>query len=314
MTNEMAVCQVAFSVLDLRRTMSWYQEVLGFLPSGGSTDQGGPEAAAMQGLPVCRLDMAWMVGRQDFFQLEFFRYHEPRPAPRRPDAHPSDLGWAAIGLWVADFDKVVHRLGEAGTPPATPVTGSAPGRRVGVRDPEGVLLEIMESDVHLPGAELTGVARPEADVAVRFARLVVRDIGQTRTFFEEALGFAEAGQPLHDASHEPLWLGEPPQETLLLRAGHFLLELVSYPDSRDRPEGYLISDQGLLNIALGSRHTEDYRRLLSRARDSSATVHGELRIGSAAASYLTGPGGISVELLTIPDLAIERAAGFHPLE
>jgi catechol 2,3-dioxygenase-like lactoylglutathione lyase family enzyme len=311
MANPMSACQVAFSVLDPDATMSWYREVFGFVASGGNADQGGPEAAAMQGLPACRCDMAWLVDKQDFFQLEFFRYHEPEPTPRRADPRPSDIGYAAVGLHVDDFDDVIRRLGKARTPLVSPVAGEAPGRRVCVRDPEGVLLEIMEDDLRHPGAGLPAVVRPDVPVAARFVRIVVEDLASARAFFVDTLGLVPAEVALHGAGHDALWLGEPPAESLTVWAGDFLVELVRYVTSRPRPDGYLISDQGLLNIALGSRVVEDYHRLVSRL-GGDVTAHQEMTMDTAVVRYLTGGGGTSVEILAIPDPLIELAAGFLP--
>jgi catechol 2,3-dioxygenase-like lactoylglutathione lyase family enzyme len=154
----MTVCQVAFSVLDLERTLSWYQDAFGFVASGGNTDQGGPEVAAMQGLPACRCDMAWLVDDQDFFQLEFFRYAEPTPKPRPYPSSESDIGYTVVGLHVTDLDAVLRRLSDLGTPPVSPVTGTGPQRRFLVRDPEGVLLQVMEDDLRGGGGRLPAPA------------------------------------------------------------------------------------------------------------------------------------------------------------
>jgi catechol 2,3-dioxygenase-like lactoylglutathione lyase family enzyme len=316
MPQGMSVCQVAFSVLDLDATMSWYRDVFGFVATGGQTDQGGAEAAAMQGLPACRCDMAWLVDRQDFFQLEFFRYADPEPRPRRPDALVSDIGYAVVGLHVQDFDAVLGRLSAFGTTPVAPVVGAAPNRRVGVRDPEGVHVEIMEDDVRASGGALPAVTRPAIPVATRFVRLVVDDLAAARGFLVDVLRLRPADVTLHGPEHSALWGEDTTTDTVLLWAGDFLVELVHHvtPPSRPRPEGYRISDQGLLNVALGSRAVRDYRTLVSGIPEGTdeIVVHHEMEMGSAVVRYLTGPGGISVEVLAIPDPEIERAAGFRP--
>jgi catechol 2,3-dioxygenase-like lactoylglutathione lyase family enzyme len=308
----MSVCQVAFSVLDLDKTMAWYREVFGYIATGGNDDQGGDEVAAMQGLPACRCDMAWLVDSQDFFQLEFFRYTEPTPRPRRADATPSDIGYAVVGIHVEDFDDSLVRLAETGTPLDSPVVGSAPARRVRVRDPEGVFLELMEDDLRSPGGGLPLVVRPAVPVATRYVRIVVDNLDAARDFFVDSLGLRPAGVTLHGPEHAALWAEPAPPRTALLWAGDFLVELACYRDARPRPDGYLISDQGLLNIALGSRSVADHRNLVARARKHDVLMHQEMSIGSAVVRYLSGPETLSVEVLAIPDPEIEDASGFAP--
>jgi catechol 2,3-dioxygenase-like lactoylglutathione lyase family enzyme len=318
MPQGMSVCQVAFSVLDPDATMTWYRDAFGFLATGGRTDQGGAEAAAMQGLPACRCDMAWLVDGQDFFQLEFFRYTDPEPRPRRPDALVSDIGYAVVGLHVEDFDAVLGRLAALGTTPVSPAVGTAPSRRVCVRDPEGVYLELMEDDVRASDGALPALTRPSVPVATRFVRLVVEDLAATRRFLVDVLRLRPADVTLHGPEHSALWGEEATTDTMLLWAGDFLIEVVHYvtPRSRPRPEGYRISDQGLVNVALGSRVVEDYRTLVSGISEGAdgIVMHHEMETGSAVVRYLTGPGDISVEVLAIPDPEIERAAGFRPVD
>jgi catechol 2,3-dioxygenase-like lactoylglutathione lyase family enzyme len=140
-TVSMPVVQVAFTTLDLDRTTAWYCDVLGFLPAGEVLGAGGPEAAALMGLPGVSCDMRWLVDTCDFFQLEFFRFREPtsRPGSRRPD----DEGWSMLGLEVTEFDGMLRRLRQAGGETG-PVRGDAPARRLCTRDPEGVWVELRE--------------------------------------------------------------------------------------------------------------------------------------------------------------------------
>jgi hypothetical protein len=78
-------------------------------------------------------------------------------------------------------------------------------------------------------------------------------------------------------------------------------------------EGYLISDQGLLNVALGSRHVADYHELVARVTSGDETLlHDQMLMGAAVVRYLSSASGVSVEVLAIPDPEIERAAGFVP--
>jgi hypothetical protein len=92
------------------------------------------------------------------------------------------------------------------------------------------------------------------------------------------------------------------------------LELVQYTTRTPRPSppDYHISDQGILNVALGSRDVADYQVVAARVRAAGYRAHQELAIGMAASRYLVDDQGFSVELLAIPDPGIERDFGFQP--
>lgn len=251
MADGMALAQVAFSVLDLDKTYDWYTDVFGFRRSGGSTDLVGPEAAACQGLPASNSEVRWMVDQQDLFQLEFFLFTEPTPKPRRADWRPDDIGYSMVGIHVADFDAVITR---PDVDPFGPVVGESGARRVCLRDPEGVLLEVMEDDPR--HADAGPRVRPDIPAAVRFVRLVVADLALARTFFVDTLGMEPAPDDIvHTREHESLWgLSGAAPEVLAVWSGDAVIEIVSYPQraSRPRPDNYLISDQGIVNIAIAS--------------------------------------------------------------
>lgn len=93
------------------------------------------------------------------------------------------------------------------------------------------------------------------------------------------------------------------------------VELVQYTTRAALPEpaNHRLCDQGILNIAFGSRTVADYKAVVAQVSAGGYQVHDELAIGPAAARYLLDDQGFSVELLTIPDPAMERDFGFAPL-
>ena len=146
--------QVAFSVVDLAATERWFREGLGFWPAGGARRMmRGPLASAVQGLPRAASTCWWMVDRNEFFQLEMFQFERPLARLMAPDFRPCDIGYTRIGVWVADFDQALTRLGRLGSPPLSDPVGPAGTRRACVRNPDGVYVEIMEDDP-LSGAGL----------------------------------------------------------------------------------------------------------------------------------------------------------------
>ena len=306
MVRAMPVVQVAMTALDIDTTVAWYREVFGFIPSGELRGIGGPEIAAFIGLPTCQCDIVWLVDTSDFFQLEFFRFHEPDslPGARRPD----ELGWSLIGLYVDDLDDTLVKLRNTGAA-VGPVLGVGPDRRVCARDPEGVWLELRE---RVPGGRQTVRNAP---VTTGFVRAVVTDLARTRGFFVDVLGFQDTGDKLHTPADETLWDGPADgcESSVLATDGDpFRIELVQYETTaRPLPTRRRVCDQGILNIALGSRAAADYQTVVNRVRGSEFGLHAELVNGPASGHYSVGPDDLSVELLTIPAPAMEQF-GFIP--
>ena len=257
----MRLCQIALSVTDLRRTQRWYREVLGLEPAGGTNLFAGPLASMVQGVPRAASTCWWLVDRQDFFQIELFEFRSPLVRPLPADWRPCDIGYTMVSVSVADLERTLERAAAAGTPPLTDPLGRPGARRACVRDPEGVLIELMEDDPR--AAEPRERPRPGLEAATRSVTLSVPDLGRSRRLFADVLGLDVAeGAGLHAPEHEALWGLEGAQrDSLELWADDMLVELVQYtdPPGRPWPPGYRISDQGLLNIAFGFRRARRVR-------------------------------------------------------
>lgn len=308
MSESMSLCQIAMSATDSARTCRWYRSTFGYLPSGGATFA-GEDVSAIQGLPDVDTAVRWLVDQQEFFQLEVFEYTNPRPRPRGGRG-PRDIGYAMIGVHVADFDATLRRLRRTGGRPLTAPVGAPGARRVCLRDPEGVLVEVMED-----GAPAGGVPRPEVPVATRFATLSVVDLEEARQQWLDAFDLVEdAPDALHQPRHEVLWgLGGARRRTSVLRAGDLAVELVQYldPPPRPRPAGYRISDQGLLNVAMGSRSKaaveRSWRRLGRYCGEGRLWEFGD----SHVLGYTTDPQGFSIEVLAA-NPAWDHVTGYRP--
>jgi catechol 2,3-dioxygenase-like lactoylglutathione lyase family enzyme len=308
------LCQVAFSVLDVERTRGWYQDALGFLPSGGTNIFRGPIASLIQGLPRAASRTRWMVDQQEFRQLEMFQYESPVPKVReRP---PNDIGYSMVGLHVAEFDRALARLLEKGVRPLTEPVGASGARRVCIRDPEGVLLELMEDDPREAGAPTR--PRPLVPVAIRSVTLSVPDLDRSRRFFAETLGLRAAPDPdlLHVPAHEKIWgLEGARSRKLLLWAGDFLIELRQYTDPAGRPwpGGYRISDRGLLNVAFGFRSEDHFDRMLRRVEAAGYEANWiPFKVLTWGVVYVNDDQCFSVEMLWVEPRADEDL-GFKPV-
>jgi short-subunit dehydrogenase/catechol 2,3-dioxygenase-like lactoylglutathione lyase family enzyme len=306
--------QIALSVADLRHSQRWYRDVLGLRPGGGTNLFAGPLASMVQGIPRSASTCWWLVDRQDSFQVELFEFRSPLVRAMPDDWRPCDIGYTAIAFSVDDVNAALDRAQLAGSPPLTDPIGDPGERRVCLRDPDGVLVELMEDD---PRASAPRV-RPRAEVSAvaRAVTLSVPDLERSRQFFGDVLGLREAtGLELHRPEHEALWgLDGATAERAALWADDMLVELVSYADpaGRPRPDGYRISDLGLLNIAFGFRDRAGFEAACRRCSEAGHEGNGPpLHLGAWSVIYVNDDQGFSVELLHVEPW-YEAQMGFRP--
>ena len=267
------VAQFAVSASDMPRAAQLYCDVLGCLKAGGLLIW-GDFLATLQKVPDPAAALWWVIDRQDFVQLEVWGYTRPVPRPLPLDWRPSDIGYTRMSFHVDDFDAVVARIPTVGAATITPPQGPDGDRRVCIRDHDGFITEIMERD---PLTDVRPPRWPESGCAIRAVSLSVPDLDKARRFWVETLSL-EVVDPtrLHTPEMESLWgLPGARSETLLLRAGDQLIELQQYSDPapRPRPLGYLLSDVGILNIALGYRTREAFTAAFTRLIDNGYTAN-----------------------------------------
>lgn len=308
--------QIAFSVADLRLTERWFREGFGFLPAGGSRAfMRGPIAARVQGVPGAASTCWWLVGRNSWFQLELFQFEKPMARLMPANFRPCDIGYTRIGLWVADFNCTLARLAKLGSYPLSTPIGIPGGRRACVRSPDGVYVEIMEDDPL--GKKLLMAERRECPVAVRSVTLSVKDLDATAAFLTKGIGIAETHMELHSPEHEALWgLAGAKARIRLFDAGEVLVEAVQYldPPGKPWPEGYRISDQGILNIAFGARNKLDHMAVYNRAKSAGAVPSWRpFHIPGAGVVYVNDRQGFSVEILWVSPGKQDRNWGFEPV-
>jgi catechol 2,3-dioxygenase-like lactoylglutathione lyase family enzyme len=239
-----------------------------------------------------------------------FEFARPRPRSL-PEGHGrQDFGYSMFGIHVNDMDVALERIARVGGVPLTAPTGEIGERRICLRDPDGVLLELMEDSVISDEGTAAGAAH--GGPSIEFVSISVRSIDQVRKFWIDILGLDELrDRQVHRRCHERLWgLDGASREALVLRGGDVALEFVKYtkPQCRWRPAGYLISDLGVLNIALGCTDRETFDATYERAAAHGFTGYREpLSIPNVATVvYLRDPQGLSVELLHVELGALER--------
>lgn len=309
MTN---VAQIALCTADLPRTVRILIDVLGFTSAGGRP-RWGEDAARIQELPGgddTSMMMWWLTGRQDFVQIELFHHTSPAQRPRRPEWKPSDLGWVRFGVSVPDFDSTMQRLGKLQLEPlSTPITvGNS--RRVCFREPGAdTIIEILEEG---DTTSSEGDRGKFSEPALAYVSASVSDLESARSYFEKAFGFLElAPDEIHQPEHESMWgLDGARRQCAVFRARDVLIEVMQYETPAPNPPANdaLLSDQGIMNLALGFRD----RAIIADAFHAAASLGASASNGVPDVSggvYLRIMDRLSVELLLVPP-ALDSLYGF----
>lgn len=305
--------QIAFSVVDLRRTEAWFREGLGFLPAGGGRFMMSlPLASLIQGLPKAASTCWWLVGRNPWFQIEMFQFRQPMAKLMPADFRPCDIGYTRIGVHVTDFDAALASLARLGSLPLAESIGETGRRRVCVRNPDGVYVEVLEDD---PLPQAAGVERPCA-AAMRSVTLSTPNFEASTAYLTAVTGHGPEAIVLHTDEHEAIWgLAGARCKRAVFRCGDVLVEVVQYldPVGKPWPQGYRISDQGVLNIAFGARNKRDFMQVYGRAASFGARPNAKpISLGPSGVVYVNDPLGFSVEILWMGSDKANRQWGFEP--
>lgn len=300
--TELPINQIAISVQSVQHSQRWYRDIFGYVEGGGTAafiPQLG--SADVQGVPDATSECWWLLDSQEFFQVELFEFRKPKPVPVPAGWRPCDIGYTMIGIHVDDFDAVLERLARRHVTLLSEPIGEQGARRVCIKDPNGVLLEILEDDPR--AAEQRSRIR-DLPVTTRFLTLSVPDLAQARNTWLGVLGLPEEPDVvLHTPEHEALWgLKGASRESFVVRAQDIFLEVVQYldPVGKPWPEGYHISDIGPLNVALGIRDEKEHDELVAHCQANGLVPNSTkptLLKKLWYAVYVNDPMGFSIELL-----------------
>jgi len=140
----------------------------------------------------------------------------------------------------------------------------------------------------------------------------VADIASARSYFGDAFGLEEI-EPIHRPEHERLWgLDGASRSCAAFRAGDAVLEVVQYEAPAGRPPDAdaLLSDQGIMNAALGYRDRTELLRAHTAATAMGATATTDVPELSGSV-YLRLADDLSFEQLLVPP-GLDGVYGFTP--
>ena len=296
----LSLVQVALNSTSVSGTVRLFSELFGFENAGGSPAWG--KVLAMQDLPEeAHCIVWWMIGTVPFFQIEIFHHDHPQQRLLPPDWRPCDLGWTRLGVAVSEFGRVIVGLDRYGVG-ILGRSGHAQARRLAFREPyAGCIVEVIEQ----PDAAGPSVAYVTSSVA---------DLESARSYYLEVVGAAiRPLEQLHLPDDEALWgLAGAQRDGFLACLPGGTLEIVKYssPAGRPRRTDHRSSDQGILNIAVGSRRPEIIRALIRRVHAFGLATTVIVDTDTLCGTYVV-EAGYEMEMLSIPP-ELDAMLGFKP--
>lgn len=304
--------QLALSVVDVTRSELFWGEGLGFLPAAGTRLFNGSMLSGVTGMPSAAATTWWMIDRSDWVQLEIWQYDNPVAALMPQDYKPNAIGYSRCGVWVSDFDGTLARLSEQDIQPLTDAMGTAGERRVCVRCPDGIYVEIMEKD---PLGE-AAVAHPECNVALRSVTLSTPNLEGSLKSLCEGMGIPDHDKELHTDEHEALWgLSGAQCERQTLNTGPVLIEVVQYTSPLGIPRrlGERLNDQGILNIAIGdAKSSKRWKQVVDQAMKANWLPAKAIKSPLGGCNYFTDPQRFNVEVMWARPGLGHTLTGFDP--
>jgi len=274
---------------DLERSLAFYRDRLGLTPSTRTRPE-VPQAGAAFRLDVGQWD-AWILHDERGFGaglvVDLLEWQVPSPTGRPNGA--ADLGFNRIGFYVRDLDGLYARLeadgmvGHGGPPHETAVDGGSPVRTVVVDDPDGLLVELVQ----------TGVDR------VGFVAIGVSDLARSKAFYTDVLGFRPMFDrgPLRQPGDQLGLAGEIELAAAYLDdprgTGAFMIELVQLIDPAPAAAPAAVANQlGMFRLAF---LTDDI------ARDHADLVARGVPCWTPPAELEMGPGVPPLQALMFED-------------
>lgn len=263
---------------DLERSLAFYRDRLGLTASTHTRPEAPQDGAAFR-LDEGQWD-AWILhddrGLGAGLVVDLLEWQIPPPTGRPNGA--ADLGFNRIGFYVSDLDGLYARLAADGVeghggPPHETAVGDGPAiRTVVVDDPDGMLVELVQ----------TGIDR------VGFVAIGVSNLVRSTAFYTDVLGFRPMFDrgPLRQPGDQLGLDGEIELAAAYLDdprgTGAFMLELVQLIDpAPSAPPSARANQLGMFRLAL---LTDDIDR------DHAALVERGVVCWTPPAELEMGPG------------------------
>lgn len=294
------VGQIAIVVADHVRSTKFYAALFGLDHIFGTNSFRGEMAEQVQGVKNAASTTRWLIDDRERFQLEVFQFEQPLPRPLRKDHGVSDQGYNRVIVAVASLDQTAALAKDLGYPvsPMAPFDASGRTTHAWLRDPDGILLELMEMPDVIYGerpAQMIGLGLTSADLELSAEDMCA------------GFGFTPAEDLFEHGHYWPEDGRLEKQQTL--RLGDMYLVLSQYRESRPRPVDYRLSDIGIMNFAIYFPNQADFNACYQTTFAMGMRGNCEPKVVGEDASivYNNDRQGFSVEMIYM----VEKAWGLY---
>lgn len=312
--NSLPLSQIAISSIDLQRSEIWWREGLGFLPSAHSRMFSGRTMSGVVRLDNAATTTRWLMGQDDWLQIEIWQYENPIPRLTLAESVPSRVGFRRCGVWVKAFDATLGRLSDLGSSTLTAPVGEVGARRVCIRDPDGIYVELFEKD---PLQGRAAPAKYDCNAALRSVTLVTNNLAESIDFATRGLGLGQFEEEFHNNNDEALWgMTAAVCQRAVFISEAMLLEFVHYslPVTLPRHPHTRLNDQGILNIAFGDRRSrQGVDDMALQTMKVGAIPSDSMQTPLGGCVYMTDPQGFSFEFMWARPGLGHRITGYSPV-
>ena len=312
------VRDVTITVSDLARSLTFYR-TLGFESTGSSTLPPraplGPEFSMLPGAPTTarvRAVVLTIPGNGFALRLVEFSGVGRKAAPSRMQ----DVGAVRFGVVVRRIDATFADLTKMGAPVVTqagspvlfPQGGGGTVRAVALRDPDGVLIELLQIDP----APATGAAASGRVLNARFV-VCARDAFRSLGFYQTVFGLEQEKIAFWDPEKKPIrveWNASPgslnvfdtPAAQFRFVLGHFpglpdLWEFTEYKDIERRQLRPDVFDPGAIVLSLTVRDLDAVLRAFQASGGALVSSRGQDGRGSQGVVFVRDLDGLLLELI-----------------
>jgi catechol 2,3-dioxygenase-like lactoylglutathione lyase family enzyme len=135
---------IGICVSDWRRSLRFYQDVLGFRALHELEVSGGPASRLLQ---LEQVELRAVYLEREGLRIELLHYEQPGPISGGTPRPMNQLGLTHLSLRVDDLDEALRELREAGVEIRGGTRIELPAARtkaVFISDPDGTLIELVE--------------------------------------------------------------------------------------------------------------------------------------------------------------------------
>ena len=269
-------------VSDLDASARWYGEVLGATPVGEAYGVGDVRIA--------------FLSREDL-ELQRIEYPGRDDGPCRLEAN--DAGAVHVCIVDRDLDAAYERLSALGVEPTTPpsvLLEGTPIRAMYVRDPDRMLVQILELPEDWPHPLGT------SDRGVHHVGFTVTDLEASVAWYGRVLGLEAVAW--HDNGGEIVSrmfeVPETEERAALLPTGQTGLEVMVWTKPKGRGYGLRRADVGAIHLAFAVDDAEAMHEALAAESPTPLRTFDQHRAHGRIGFDVADPDGIQIEIIQLP--------------